>query len=257
MSTRDINKIIGEMYAINVDATLVSRITDKLLPEIESWQNRPLEKTYALLFIDGIRFKVKEEGRMVEKSVYIVIGVNMDGLKDVLGFWIGGSESAKYWLSVFNDMKSRGMEDVLICSSDNLKGISEVLLAAFPNVRIQKCIVHQIRNSMKHIRYDDAKEFANDLKSIYRAANLNLAEQALDNLDKKWGHKYAYAIKSWRSNFSELVTFFEFPTEIRRLIYTTNIIENLNRNIRKITKTKGMFPNEASFSKILFLSVLD
>nr|WP_313770976.1 IS256 family transposase [Mycoplasmopsis felis] len=206
------------------------------------WRNRPLEKEYAMVFIDRIRFKVKEENRLVEQSVYIVMGYTLEGQKDVLGFWIGESESAKYWMQVLNDLKLRGVQEIFIISSDNLTGISNAIKAVFPKTQIQKCVVHQIRNSVKFVNYKDLKEFAKDMKNIYQVNNIDEATRFLQIFEDKWKDKYMYLIKSWRDNFEELVTFFNFPKEIRKLIYTTNIIENLNRNIRKIiTKQKLLF----------------
>ncbi|WP_322875911.1 IS256 family transposase [Mycoplasmopsis felis] len=255
MSTRDISSTLHEIYGIDVETSFVSRITDKIMPQIIEWRNRPLEKEYAMVFIDGIRFKVKEENRLVEKSVYIVMGYTLEGKKDVLGFWIGESESAKYWMQVLNDLKLRGVQEIFIISSDNLTGISNAIKAVFPKTQIQKCVVHQIRNSVKFVNYKDLKEFAKDMKNIYQANNIDEATRFLQIFEDKWKDKYMYAIKSWRDNFEELVTFFNFPKEIRKLIYTTNIIENLNRNIRKITKTKTSFPTEESLMKSVYFAI--
>ncbi|WWV63639.1 IS256 family transposase [Mycoplasmopsis felis] len=255
MSTRDISSTLHEIYGIDVEPSFVSRITDKIMPQIIEWRNRPLEKEYAMVFIDGIRFKVKEENRLVEKSVYIVMGYTLEGKKDVLGFWIGESESAKYWMQVLNDLKLRGVQEIFIISSDNLTGISNAIKAVFPKTQIQKCVVHQIRNSVKFVNYKDLKEFAKDMKNIYQANNIDEATRFLQIFEDKWKDKYMYAIKSWRDNFEELVTFFNFPKEIRKLIYTTNIIENLNRNIRKITKTKTSFPTEESLMKSVYFAI--
>ncbi|WP_322902137.1 IS256 family transposase [Mycoplasmopsis felis] len=255
MSTRDISSTLHEIYGIDVEPSFVSRITDKIMPQIIEWRNRPLEKEYAMVFIDGIRFKVKEENRLVEKSVYIVMGYTLEGQKDVLGFWIGESESAKYWMQVLNDLKLRGVQEIFIISSDNLTGISNAIKAVFPKTQIQKCVVHQIRNSVKFVNYKDLKEFTKDMKNIYQANNIDEATRFLQIFEDKWKDKYMYAIKSWRDNFEELVTFFNFPKEIRKLIYTTNIIENLNRNIRKITKTKTSFPTEESLMKSVYFAI--
>ncbi|WXA50349.1 IS256 family transposase [Mycoplasmopsis felis] len=255
MSTRDISSTLHEIYGIDVEPSFVSRITDKIMPQIIEWRNRPLEKEYAMVFIDGIRFKVKEENRLVEQSVYIVMGYTLEGQKDVLGFWIGESESAKYWMQVLNDLKLRGVQEIFIISSDNLTGISNAIKAVFPKTQIQKCVVHQIRNSVKFVNYKDLKEFAKDMKNIYQVNNIDEATRFLQIFEDKWKDKYMYAIKSWRDNFEELVTFFNFPKEIRKLIYTTNIIENLNRNIRKITKTKTSFPTEESLMKSVYFAI--
>lgn len=255
VSTRDISDTLHEIYGVDVDPSFVSRVTDKIMPQIVEWQNRPLERTYAMIFIDGIRFKVKEENRLVEKSVYIVMGYSIDGYKDVLGFWIGESESAKYWMQVFNDIKLRGVQEIYLMSSDNLAGISNAIKAVFPKTQIQKCVVHQIRNSVKFVNYKDIKEFTIDMKNIYQANNIDEASRFLEVFENKWNSKYSYAIKSWRDNFDELVTFFNFPSEIRKLIYTTNVIENLNRNIRKISKNKTSFPTEESLMKIVYFAI--
>ncbi|UWW01400.1 IS256 family transposase [Mycoplasmopsis felis] len=255
MSTRDISSTLYEIYGIDVEPSFVSRITDKITPQIIEWRNRPLEKEYAMVFIDRIRFKVKEENRLVEQSVYIVMGYTLEGQKDVLGFWIGESESAKYWMQVLNDLKLRGVQEIFIISSDNLTGISNAIKAVFPKTQIQKCVVHQIRNSVKFVNYKDLKEFAKDMKNIYQVNNIDEATRFLQIFEDKWKDKYMYAIKSWRDNFEELVTFFNFPKEIRKLIYTTNIIENLNRNIRKITKTKTSFPTEESLMKSVYFAI--
>lgn len=255
MSTRDIEDTIKDIYGIDVDSTLISKITDKILPKITEWVNRPLDKVYTMIFIDGIRFKVKENNQIKEKSVYIVMGYTMEGIKDVLGFWLSESESSKYWLTVLNELKSRGLEDILIISCDNLKGISEAIKTAYPKTEIQKCVVHQIRNSVAFVRYDDLKEFTEDMKKIYTANSIGAAEKALDNFEQNWSKKYGYAVKQWKNNFDELLTFFNFPKEIRKLIYTTNVIENLNRNIRKISKNKNSFPTDNSLTKVVYLAI--
>lgn len=255
LSTKDIEETMNEIYGISLDSSTISKITDKILPKITEWQNRPLEKVYPIVFIDGIRFKVKENNRIVEKSVYIVMGYDLDGFKDVLGFWIAESESSKQWLSVFNDLKTRGLERIYVICCDNLTGISSAINSAFPKTIIQKCIVHQIRNSLKFVNYKDLKEFTQDMKKIYQANSLEESEFALDEFENKWASKYKYAINSWRENFQELVSFFAFPKEVRKIIYTTNVIENLNRNIRKISKTKGSFPTENSIAKIVYFAI--
>lgn len=255
MSTRDISECIYEMYGMEISKDFVSRVTDKILPDIQAWLSRPLKKIYPVVYIDGIRFQVKEDNQFIEKSVYIVIGINTEGIKEVLGFWISESESAKYWMSVFNDLKSRGVQQILIICCDNLTGISEAIKAVFPSTDIQKCVVHQVRNSTKFVRYDHLKEFCGDMKKIYSAPNLDVALEQLNEFENKWNSKYSYAISSWRNNINELTTFFKYPFEIRKLIYTTNTIENLNRNIRKVTKTKGNFTNTKSLEKLVYLII--
>lgn len=257
MSTREIDETFQSMYGVEVSKDTITRITDKILPEILAWQSRPIDDIYPIIFVDGIRFKVREDGKYSEKSVYIVMGINIDGFKDILGFWIGESESAKQWLNIFNELKSRGLKDVLIACSDNLKGISEAFRSAFPNTHIQKCIIHQIRNSIKHVRYDHLKEFTSDMKDIYQAASLDIALANLEKFDDKWSGKYGTSVKSWKNNIEELTTFFDYPMELRKVIYTTNIIENLNRNIRKITKTKSGFTSTNALTKIIYLKIID
>ena len=255
MSTRDISECIYEMYGMEISKDFVSRVTDKILPDIQAWLSRPLKKIYPVVYIDGIRFQVKEDNQFIEKSVYIAIGINTKGIKEVLGFWISESESPKYWMSVFNDWKSRGVQQILIICCDNLTGISEAIKAVFPSTDVQKCVVHQVRNSTKFVRYDHLKEFCGDMKKIYSAPNLDVALEQLNEFENKWNSKYSYAISSWRNNINELTTFFKYPFEIRKLIYTTNTIENLNRNIRKVTKTKGNFTNTKSLEKLVYLII--
>ena len=220
-STRDIQKTMHEIYGINVDDTKVSRITDKILPLIKEWQQRPLEPVYAMIMLDAIQYSVREDGMVVKKSAYIVIGTDLEGKKDVLGIWLGASESAKYWLSVLNELKNRGVEDILIASVDGLSGFIQAINAAFPQTEVQRCIIHQIRSSTKYIAYKDIKEFMKDLKPVYKAASEELGRDALEELDEKWGSKYPASIKSWKVNWNELSTFFKYPPEIRTLIYTT------------------------------------
>ena len=257
LSTREIQSYIKDLYDVELNKDTISRITDKILPEIDEWLNRPIETVYPVVYIDGIRFKVKEENRFIEKSVYILFGINTNGFKEVLHFHIGESESAKQWLTIFNQLKEKGLNDVLIFCCDNLTGISEAIKSAFPNAMIQKCIIHQIRNSTKFVKYNDLKEFSKDIKKIYQASSLDLAFIALEEFTNKWNDKYSYAIKSWNQNIDELTTFFNFPKELRKLIYTTNAIENLNRNIRKLTKSKNGFCTTNSLKKMLYFSILN
>lgn len=254
-STRDISSIVQELYGLDLDATYISKITDQILPDIQEFHSRRLSRIYPIVFVDGIRFSTREDGTAKEVTVYIVLGINTFGIKEVIGFYIGESETSKYWLTVFTDMKNRGVEQVLIMASDNLPGISEAMKSAFPNTVIQKCVVHQIRNSVRFVKYTDLKEFTKDMKAIYQAPNLKAAEIALEEFEKKWSSNYGYATKSWRKNFEELVAFFQFPPEIRQLIYTTNPIENLNRQIRKNTKNKTSFPNNKALEKMVFLAL--
>lgn len=252
-STRDIEKTMREMYGIEVDATRVTKITDKLLPMIRDWQNRQLEATYAMVVLDAIHYKVREEGIVVKKAVYIAIGTDLEGKKDVLGLWIGATESAKYWLGVLNGLKSRGVQDILIVSVDGLTGFSEAISVAYPKTEIQRCIIHQIRSSTRYVSYKDVKAFTAALKPIYKAPTEEAALEALDELEHVWGAKYPASIKSWRDHWDELATMFKYPEQIRRIIYTTNAIENFNRQLRKETKTKGAFVSDDALLKQLYL----
>lgn len=252
-STRDIERTMREMYGIEVDATRVTKITDKLLPMIREWQNRPLEATYAMVMLDAIHYKVREDGIVVKKAVYIAIGTDLEGKKDVLGLWIGATESAKYWLGVLNGLKSRGVQDILIVSVDGLTGFSEAISVAYPKTEIQRCIVHQIRSSTRYVSYKDVKAFTAELKPIYKAPTEEAALEALDELEQTWGAKYPASIKSWRDHWDELATMFKYPEQIRRIIYTTNAIENFNRQLRKVTKTKGAFASDDALLKQLYL----
>jgi transposase-like protein len=252
-STRDIERTMQEMYGIEVDATGVSRITDKLMPVIRAWQDRPLESVYAMVMLDAIHYKVRDEGAVVKKAVYIAIGTNLDGQKDVLGLWIGASEGAKYWMGVLAGLKNRGVRDILIASMDGLTGFSEAVSAVFPKTDVQRCIIHQIRSSIKFISYKDVKAFVAGLKPIYQAPTEESALAALDVLEAVWGKKYPSAIQSWRAHWGELATMFKYPEEIRRIIYTTNAIENFNRQLRKVTKTKGAFVSDDALLKQLYL----
>lgn len=253
VSTRDIEKTMNEMYGIEVDATRVSKITDKLLPLIREWQNRPLESIYAMVMLDAIHYKVREEGMVVKKAVYIAIGTDLEGKKDVLGLWIGATESAKYWLGVLNGLKNRGIQDILIVSVDGLTGFSEAIAVAYPQTEIQRCIIHQIRSSTRYVSYKDVKAFTAALKPIYKAPTEESALEALDELERVWGTKYPAAIRSWRAHWDELSPMFKYPEQVRRIIYTTNAIENFNRQLRKVTKTKSAFVSDDALLKQLYL----
>ena len=252
-STRDIERTMQEMYGIEVDSTRVSKITDKLLPIIREWQNRPLESVYAMVILDAIYYKVREEGVVVKKAVYIAVGTDLDGRKDVLGLWVGAAESSKYWLNVLNGLKNRGVSDILIISVDGLTGFAEAITAAYPKTEIQRCVIHQIRASTRYVSYKDVKAFTSALKPIYKAPTEELALAELDNLEAAWGVKYPASVKSWRDNWSELATMFKYPEPIRRIIYTTNALENFNRQLRKVTKTKAAFVNDDALIKQLYL----
>ena len=252
-STRDIEKTMQEMYGIEVDATRVSKITDKLLPMIREWQNRPLESVYAMVMLDAIHYKVREEGVVVKKAVYIAIGTDLEGKKDVLGLWVGAIESSKYWLGVLNGLKNRGVQDILIISVDGLTGFSEAIAVAYPQTEVQRCIIHQIRSSTRYVSYKDVKAFTAVLKPIYKAPTEESALEALGELERTWGAKYPAAIRSWREHWDELSTMFKYPEQIRRIIYTTNAIENFNRQLRKVTKTKSAFVSDDALLKQLYL----
>ena len=255
MSNRDIEDHLKNIYGIEVSATMISKITDKILPEIKEWQTRRLEEVYPIVFMDAIHYSVRQDGIVIKKAVYVLIGINLKGEKEVLGFWIGENESSKFWLNILNEIGTRGVQDILIISVDNLKGFSEAIKGKYPNSEIQKCIVHQIRNSIKYVASKDIKEFTKDLKTVYKAVTLDQASNNLLHLEEKWGKKYKAALKSWTDNWEELTTYFKYPEEIRRLIYTTNSIENFNRQLRKYTKTKSSYPTDDSLSKSIYLSM--
>ena len=255
MTTHDISEQVKELYGVDVSAETVSNITNRILPLVAEWQSRPLEKTYSFVFMDAIHYKVREDKQVVIKAAYVVIGVNLDGEKEVLGIWIGANESSKFWLSVLNDLKNRGVQNVLIFCVDGLNGLKEAIGATFPFAKIQRCIIHQIRSSMKYIPYKDRKAFVADLKGVYTAVNEEIAMDNLLAMKDRWGNKYPNAIKSWEDNWDNISTFFAFPGNIRKIIYTTNVIESLNSQFRKITKTKLIFPNDDSLMKMLYLAV--
>ena len=255
MSSRDIEEHLNNLYGIDVSPSMISKITDKIIPEIREWQSRQLEDVYPVVFMDAIHYSVRKEGIVVKKAVYLAIGIDREGRKEVMGFWIGENESSKYWLNILNELKNRGGQDILIMSVDNLKGFSEAIASVFSKTEIQKCIVHQIRNSIRHISYKDVREFASDLKEMYNASTLEQAEIKLDALEEKWGKKYMAVINSWRSNWNELTIYFKYDTKIRKLIYTTNPIESLNRQLRKYTKTKSLYPTDEALMKSVYLSL--
>ncbi|MFA8299289.1 MAG: IS256 family transposase [Hyphomicrobiales bacterium] len=255
MSNQDITRQIDEIYGFEVSPTTISRITDKVTEDITAWQNRTLESIYYTVWMDGISFKVRDNSRVINKTVYIVIGLKSNGKKDVLGLWIGKEESASFWLGVLSDIKARGVKDVLVTVTDNLKGFTNAIQSVFPNSTTQICIVHQVRNSCKYVSWKERKEFTTDMKAIYNAPNIDAAKAALNDLDQKWGDKYGYAIKSWEQNWDNLMAFLEFPLEIRKIIYTTNLIENLNGKIRKYTKNKLSFPTDEAVIKSVFLAI--
>lgn len=256
LSTRDIHDQIKELYDVEISAEMVSKITDRVLPMVSEWQNRPLESLYSFIFLDAIHYKVRDEKQIVNKAAYVAIGVNMDGEKDVLGLWIGGNETSKFWLSVLNDLKTRGIRNVLVFCTDGLNGFAEAIAAVYPTSKIQRCIIHQIRSSMKYVASGDQKAFAKDLKTIYSSINEESALNSLLEVKQKWEKKYPSAIKSWEDHWDNLSTLFMFPSETRKIMYTTNVIESLNSQYRKVTKTKLIFPTDQSLQKMLYLATM-
>ena len=257
MTTADIDAHIRDIYGIEVSDTTVSRITDKILPIAKEWQQRPLEAVYAIVFMDAIHYHVRSEGHVVKKAVYIAIGINLDGKKDVLGMWVGENESARYWATVLNSLRNRGVEDIFIACTDNLTGFSNAIEAVFPKTEVQNCIIHQLRNSSKYVSYKDLKALMADLKEVYSAVDEDAALTALDTFSQHWDNKYPKISKSWRDNWANLSTYFKYPQEVRRLIYTTNTIEGFNRQLRKVTKSKSVFPTDDSLFKMLYLAMKD
>lgn len=255
MSTRDIEETIKDMYGVQLSEGSVSNITNTIIENIKQWQQRPLDEVYFVVWMDGIVIKIRHNGKVIGKTIYLIIGLNRDGLKEVLGMWISETESASFWMNVLTDLKARGVEDILIACTDNLAGIRQAINAVFPETVCQLCVVHQIRNSSRYVVWKERKEFIADLKLVYGAQNKEVAADALDNFEQKWGSKYGYAIKSWRDNWEELTAYFDYPMEIRKIIYTTNAIESLNSSIRKYTKTKTVFPDDQSALKAVYLAV--
>ena len=254
MSQRDIAEQIKELYDVEISPELVTKISEKITPEVTAWQNRPLEKVYPFVFMDAIHYKVKEDHRYITKAAYVVLGITTDGRKDILGVWIGEHESSKFWLNVLNELKSRGVMDVYLFCTDGLCGMMQAIEAVFPNSRLQRCIVHQIRTSTRFVSYKDIKQVVADLKKIYKAVTLDEAEENLLTFGERWRKQYPSCVKSWEDNWEVLSTFFEYPLEIRKIIYTTNIIEGLNRQFRQITKNKPSFTNDDSLRRMLYLA---
>lgn len=255
MSNRDIEDHLRDIYGVDCSPSLISRITDKIMPAVMEWQARPLDSVYPIAFFDGIVFKVRKEGRVINKCVYSVLGINLEGRKEILGIWISDNESASFWTSVLNELKNRGVEDILIACRDNLKGFGEAFATVFPKTEQQLCIIHQIRNSTKYVSYKDLKPLMVDLKLIYGAPSLENAEYQLEELRDKWGKKYPQILKSWDANWAELSTFFKYPNEVRRIIYTTNAVEGFHRMLRKYTKTKCVYPTDDSVRKSVYLAI--
>ena len=254
MSTRDIHDQLQDLYGIELSAEMVSKITDKLLPEIKEWQTRPLNPIYPFVFMDCIHYKIREDGRILSRAAYVVMGVSIDGYKDILSITVGANETSKFWLGMLNDLKNRGLKDVLFFCVDGLAGFKEAINAVFPNAQIQRCVIHMLRNSFKYVSYKDLKKFASDFKNVYNAPTESAALAELELVKETWGKKYPYAISNWENNWEDVSSFFQFSDEIRRIMYTTNIIEGLNRQYRKVTKTKSVFPSDASLEKMLYLA---
>lgn len=258
MSTRDIQDTLQDLYGVEVSAQTISTITDKVWSLVEAWQSRPLAAIYPFIFLDAIHLKLRREGKIENTAVYVVLGVDLEGHRDILGHWIGdGAEGANFWLSVVTDLQSRGVEDILIACVDGLTGFKEAIQSVFPLTQIQRCIIHQIRHSLKYVSWKDRKAFATSLKAIYQASTLEQAEASLRQLAEDWAGKYAIAVKSWENNWDELTTFFAYPAEIRRIIYTTNSVEGYHRQLRKVTKTKSSFPAPEAARKLLYLATMD
>ncbi len=257
MATSDISEHVKVLYGVDVSEGTISNVTNRILEHVKEWQSRPLEPVYYTVWMDGIVLKVKHNGKYINKCIYLVIGLKKDGLKEVLGMWMAETESASFWMSVLTDLKARGVEDILIACTDNLKGFTDAIRGVFPQTITQLCIVHQIRNSCKYVVWKDRKPFCVDLKEVYGAPTREAAEQALERFDAKWGSKYKHAIQSWRANWAPLTSYFDFPVEIRKIIYTTNTIENVNRGIRKYTKTKVQFPDDMAAQKAVYLAIIN
>jgi len=255
MSYNDISSHLQEMYGIEVSTGTLSAVTDKIIHTVKEWQARPLESVYPIVWLDAIHYKIRENGKVNGKAVYTILGVNVEGRKEVLGLYISENEGANFWLQVLTDLSNRGVADILIACIDGLKGFPEAIETIFPDTEVQLCIVHQIRNSLKYVGSKNQKEFMADLKRVYKANNKELAEVELDNLSNKWNDKYPIVVKSWLNNWERLSQYFKYPEEIRRIIYTTNIIESVHRQFRKLTKTKGAFPNQDSLLKLLYMGI--
>lgn len=255
MSVSDIENMMRDVYGFDLSESTISRITDRVAGDVIAWQNRPLDNVYLIVWMDGIVFKVRENSKVVNKTIYLAVGLNRDGYKEVLGMWLGKNESASFWMGILTDLKSRGVEDMLITATDNLNGFSATIRSVFPECSTQVCVVHQIRNACRYVVWKDKKAFTADMRPIYDAPNKQAAQVALADFADRWESKYPYAIRSWRENWDELTVFYDFPLEIRRIIYTTNIIENMNGKIRKYTKNKLSFPSDDAVLKSVYLAL--
>ena len=256
MTVRDIESHVRELYGVEMSEATISHITDRIIDHIEQWKNRRLEPVYMVVWMDAIVFKVRHEGKVIDKAVQIAVGLNNNGYKEVLGMWLCQNESAAFWMGVLTNLKSRGLEDILVTSTDNLKGFVEAIKSVYPAARTQVCIVHQLRNSLKFVVWKDKKQAAAALRQVYGAADAEIALAQLQHFEDQWGKKYPYIVKSWRANWENLSTFFEFPLEIRKIIYTTNLIENINRGIRKYTKARSSLPSDQAVEKVVYLSLM-
>lgn len=254
MSLRDITSHIKEMYDVEISAMTLSEITDRIIPQVKEWQTRPLDEVYPIVWLDAMHYKVRDGGKVVSRAVYNILSINKEGRKELIGMYISESEGANFWLSVLTDLKNRGVNDILIACTDNLKGFSEAILSIFPETEIQKCVIHQIRNSLKYVASKDQKIFMKDLKKVYQSPTKSQAETELLNLEETWGKKYPIVIRSWNENWEELTTYFDYDPHIRRLIYTTNAVEGFHRQVRKVTKTKGAFPTDMALLKLIYLA---
>jgi len=257
MTTRDIQSHVEEIYGLEVSPTTISNITESIVIHAKEWQNRPLAEIYPIIFLDAIHYKVREDGKVVSKAAYTCLALDLEGKKDMLGIWIGDAEGANYWLGIMTELRNRGVKDILIAAVDGLKGFPEAIESVFPNCEVQQCIIHQIRNTIKYVGSKNQKEFMKDLKLVYQAPTEEAGLLELDNLDQKWGDKYPYPIKSWRNNWENLSVFFKYSGEIRKMIYTTNAVENLHRQFRKVTKNRSLFPNDDALVKMLYLAYRD
>lgn len=255
MSYRDITSHIKEIYGIEISTGTLTAVTDRILQSVKQWQARPLERVYPIVWLDAIHYKVRQEGKVKTKAVYTILGINLEGHKEVLGLYLSESEGATFWLQVLSDLSNRGIKDILIVCVDGLKGFPEAIESIYPKAEVQRCVVHQIRHTLKYISYKDKKEFMDDLKGVYKADTKEAGELALEALEDKWGDKYSIVIKSWSRNWEHLSVYFKYPEKIRRAIYTTNIIESVHSQFRRLTKTKGAFPNEESLLKLLYIGI--
>ena len=257
MSYSDIQQHMVEMYGLQISDGLINSVTDRVIPAIREWQSRPLERLYCIVWMDAMHFKVREDGRVITKAVYTVLGVNLRGEKEVLGLYLGDNESASFWMQVLTDLKERGIEDILITSIDNLRGFADAIENIFPHTEVQLCVIHQIRNTIKYVSWKDNRELMRDLKTVYKASSKEIAEHNLSQFDEKWRKKYPKAVESWHRNWDRLSNYFKYPEPIRRLVYTTNTVEGYHRMVRKVTKSKGAFTSDMALLKLVYLATIN